>query len=399
MISRIAPALLAAAALGCCLGAHAATAASTGVGPFSQTRPLAAPTEALAMPANAAQADALPSPQQIMAVPPELLAQLHENVTSKSYSREKRMKLLVEFVFSKRGMGLEYDASVTRTVAETFRDRKGNCLSFTLLFVALAREAGITAYVQEVGQALSWYQENNTLYNAGHVNVGIEFGTDKGTIDLDRNILISRGGPKRISDKRALSHFYNNRGSELMEDGRIADAKAHLDTALAYDPGFSPAWNNLGVLRARDGQRALAERDYLAALRRDTSYAPALSNLVNLYRAAGDQARTDQYMRKLQRAQYGDPFYQFLQADQAERNGDYALAATHYRRAIRLYDKVHQFHFGLARVSFLTGDTQRAQRELGRALALSSEDAILRNRYQAKLDSLRRWSKAAALAH
>lgn len=397
MIPRTAAALLAASTLGCCMAVHGATApalAAPGIAdptPVTTTEPLAAPADIVPI--------SMPSPQQIIVIPPELRAQLRQNVINKSYSRERRMKLLVDYIFSKQGLGLEYDSSVTRTIEQTFRDRKGNCMSFTLLFVTLAREAGVSAYVQEVGQALSWYQEENTLYNAGHVNVGVQLGMDQGTIDLDRNILLARGGPKRISDKRALAHFYNNRGSELMQDGYIVAAKAHFDAALAQDPGFAPAWNNLGVLRMRNHQPGLAERDYLAALQRDQSYAPALSNMVNLYRFTGDEAKVDAYMHRLRRAQLGDPFYQFLQADQAEKRGDYAVAATHYRRAIRLYDKVHQFHFGLARVYFLSGDMERARRELSRALALSSEDAVMRNRYQAKMDSLRRWSKASALAH
>lgn len=397
MIPRTAAALLAASTLGCCMAVHGATAPALAAPGIADPTPVTT-TEPLAVPADIVPIS-VPSPQQIIVIPPELRAQLRQNVINKSYSRERRMKLLVDYIFSKQGLGLEYDSSVTRTIEQTFRDRKGNCMSFTLLFVTLAREAGVSAYVQEVGQALSWYQEENTLYNAGHVNVGVQLGMDQGTIDLDRNILLARGGPKRISDKRALAHFYNNRGSELMQDGYIVAAKAHFDAALAQDPGFAPAWNNLGVLRMRNHQPGLAERDYLAALQRDRSYAPALSNMVNLYRFTGDEAKVDAYMHRLRRAQLGDPFYQFLQADQAEKRGDYAVAATHYRRAIRLYDKVHQFHFGLARVYFLSGDMERARRELSRALALSSEDAVMRNRYQAKMDSLRRWSKASALAH
>lgn len=397
MIPRTAAALLAASTLGCCMAVQGATAPMLAAPDIADPAPVTT-TEPLAVPADIVPI-AVPNPRQITAVPPELLKQLRDNVINKSYSRERRMKLLVDYIFSKQGLGLEYDSSVTRTVEQSFRDRKGNCMSFTLLFVTLAREAGVSAHVQEVGQALSWYQEENTLYNAGHVNVGIQLGTDQGTVDLDRNILLARGGPKRISDKRALAHFYNNRGSELMQDGYIVAAKAHFDAALAQDPGFAPSWNNLGVLRIRNHQPGLAERDYLAALQRDASYAPALSNMVNLYRFTGDEAKVDAYMHRLRRAQLGDPFYQFLQADQAEKRGDYAVAATHYRRAIRLYDKVHQFHFGLARVYFLAGDMERARRELSRALALSSEDAVMRNRYQAKMDSLRRWSKTSALAH
>ena len=51
------------------------------------------------------------------------------------------MLALIE-AMEERGMfSLEY-AEVTRTASGTFHDRQGNCLSFTMLFVALARAAG-----------------------------------------------------------------------------------------------------------------------------------------------------------------------------------------------------------------------------------------------------------------
>jgi len=42
-----------------------------------------------------------------------------------------------------RGLfSLEYNEAVTQTVSGTFHEHRGNCLSFTMLFIALAREAG-----------------------------------------------------------------------------------------------------------------------------------------------------------------------------------------------------------------------------------------------------------------
>ncbi len=56
----------------------------------------------------------------------------------------------------------------------------------------------------------------------------------------------------------------------------------------------------------------------------------------------------------------------------------------------------HQFHFGLARVYFVSGQLERADRELTRAQLLGG--ATEQARYQAKLDSLARWRAAAGQA-
>ena len=78
-----------------------------------------------------------------------------------------------------------------------------------------------------------------------------------------------------------------------------------------------------------------------------------------------------------------------------ESSGDYPCAITRYRRAIQLQGEEHQFHFGLARVYFLSGDLARAQRELGRAYTLGGNDKV-RSVYRQKLEGLQRWREQAS---
>ena len=80
---------------------------------------------------------------------------------------------------------------------------------------------------------------------------------------------------------------------------------------------------------------------------------------------------------------------------QAETRGNYGEAITRYRRAISLYPAAHQFHFGLARAYFLSGQGRLAERELRKARELGPESD--RTRYQAKLDSLHRLERSGAL--
>jgi Flp pilus assembly protein TadD len=46
----------------------------------------------------------------------------------------------------------------------------------------------------------------------------------------------------------------------LMAEGRLADAKAAFERALALDPGSVSARRNLAVLRARSGGRGSRAR-------------------------------------------------------------------------------------------------------------------------------------------
>ena len=334
---------------------------------------------------------AMPTPQQVFAIPAAMRDMLRTQVINHSYSREQRLQALVEMIFDRHGLDLQYDADATFTVSEIWQQRRANCLAFTLMFVALAREAGIQARVQEVGQVVSWYQDQaqGLVYSVGHVNAGVGFAGRFATVDLDRNVLYDRRGPLPISQARALAHFYNNRGAERMASGDLVGARTFFNAALAQDNSFAATWNNLGVLENRTGDTAAARRALETALRLDGRQDAALTNASALYRKLGMVMQAQALEQRLQSVQREDPFAQYMLGAEAERAGRLDQAIRYYRQAVRLYDTAHQFHFGLARAYFLAGQLRRADRELLRAQALGG--APQQARYQAKLDSLARW--------
>ena len=337
-----------------------------------------------------------PSPAEVTAIPPALSALLQARVIDPGGGRGPQLLRLAEMIFDRDGMDLQYDAGATYTIEETWQHRRANCLSFTLLFVTLARHIGIQAQVQEVAQVVSWYQDAGVLYNVGHVNAGIEFNGRRGTVDLDRNVLYDRDGPRQISDARALAHFYNNRGAERMEAGDVAGARAWYGAALGQASDFPSALNNLGVLETRQGNLALARQHYADALRIAPRNPASLANASNLLLRLGETSEAARLQARLRSVRQSDPFFQYVLGTQAERAGDANAAITYYRRALRLYDSAHQFHFALARAYLMAGQLERANGELARAQALGG--AALQSRYQDKLDSLQRWRRQQASA-
>ncbi|SEL45748.1 Tfp pilus assembly protein PilF [Pseudoxanthomonas sp. GM95] len=349
---------------------------------------------AVAPPPPTLPAPALPPPAQetLLEIPPELRHLLQQRVVRRSQSEPERLQRLVHLMFDSDGLALQYGASDTHSVAESFATRRINCLSFTLMFVALARQVGLTARAQEVGQALAWYEHDGLGYSYGHVNVQVRMDGRVVTVDLDSSVLVDRRGPRTIPDTRLFAHYYNNRATELMAVGDNAQARAYFVQALRVDPKLVDAWNNLGLLEAREGALNAAAADYTQALMLDPQYASAMSNAFNLYRRMGDDARASQMLVRLQQVRVRDPFHQYTLGMEAERNGDYASAIRDYNSAIGLYPDAHQFHFALARVAFLSGNSALADRELRLARSLGPPGD--QQRYQAKLESLQRLRQA-----
>jgi tetratricopeptide (TPR) repeat protein len=321
----------------------------------------------------------MPRPEQVMAVPPELRAQLQQQVIDASSSGRPRLERLVGFLFQKSGLGMEYSADTTLTIEQAYRTRKANCLTFTLLTVALARESGLQAYGQALDDIVAWRVGDDIIYRFNHVNAGITVGRSRFTVDVARNLVTARKPPEPISDQRLLALYYNNRAAELLVDPSPAAAAPYMAMALQLAPRYASAWANAGVLHLRQGDPRAAERDYLKALALDPANAGALVNLVTLYQGNGDEARRAVYARRLAKVQVKDPYFQFLQAEDAEKQGDYAGAVQHYRQAIRLYDGDSRFYFGLARVYRQLGEERHAQRAMSRAVALSRSSVVDRN--------------------
>jgi Flp pilus assembly protein TadD len=338
---------------------------------------------------SAVAARAVPAPDQVLALPERLRADFRARVLATDDVEARRLELLVDYLFAPPpdGLGLQYAADATLTVAEAYAARQANCLSFTLLTVALAREAGLTAYGQEIAETLAWRKVDQTIYRSNHVNAGVRVRRKRLTVDVAWDEVIATEPPRAVADARLLAHYYNNRAVDLMRAGNLDAALAHADAALAQDPEFATSWSNRGVLQRRRGDETRARSDFERALALEPDHPGALSNFAVQLRRDGDLARADAVLAHLDAVQSRDPLHQFMQALDAERGGDFARAADHYRRAIRLHDGEHSFHFGLARAYLQLGRDRAAARALERAHALSEGEQ--RRRYAAKLAQLR----------
>jgi tetratricopeptide (TPR) repeat protein len=328
------------------------------------------------------------SPAQAMALSPELRARLQDEVIAGAKSPRARFNRLLHLVFDPGGLNLVYQDDATRSVAQAYATHSANCLSFTMLFIALARAAGLEAHSQEIRETLAWRQDSGLFYRVDHVNTVVHVvGTDY-LVDILRDSVIALHEPVTVSDQRLLAHYYNNLAMADLAQGRIAPALKEMDTALALAADYANNWSNAGVLYSRSGDEATAEKAYAKALALEPNNTSALANMVNLAERQGDPARAQQFRTRLDRQQQSDPFFHFLQAEEDEQAEDYAHAIEHYERAIRLHTGEPRFYAALAHAYALSGDKRSAIRAYTRAEWLSSGSA--RDEYRQQIDALRK---------
>lgn len=327
------------------------------------------------------------SQADILAVSPEMLAFVGDHVNPGA-SDVFKLQQLIDAIMDPEAFGLTYD-EITRTASETFRTRHGNCLSFSAMFVALARQVGLSAQFEEVDIPPDWSMNEDVFVLSRHVNVRVDLGQG-GIHVVDFNIgdFKTTYEIHTIGDRRAYAHFYNNLGVERMQDRDVAGAARMFRLAVeAQDDEFAPAWTNLGTLYRWNGQLDYAEGAYLQALRADKRNTVAMSNLVALYEKLGERDKAEVYRKRVEEHRMGNPYYRFWLAQDAFYDHDYATAIEHLKFATRRNRDEDRFVFLLGLCHLMQGDDAEARHCFARAEELAASDAQ-RKRYSTKIENL-----------
>jgi tetratricopeptide (TPR) repeat protein len=329
-----------------------------------------------------AQALTLPSATDVFQLDPAM----HEFVARFGGIGDSRQRLLkiVEGLEQLGMFSLDY-AEVTRTASATFHERQGNCLSFTMLFIGLARAAGLTATYQSVEVQPTWSYDGQVVI-ANHVNAVVRTGVGHETV-VDFNIRAAQDDQRsrRVTDSYALGLFYNNLGAEALLRTEYAASLAYLREAVRVHPAIAGIWVNLGVLYARHGHYEHAEAAYLRALAVDRYEHSALANLVLVYEALGEAELTDQYRDRVQGYRERNPYYHYAVATRAYEQREFDTALTSVRRALRLKSDEHEFYTLRGQTLTALGRGRDAQQSFERARefeALESARSQARVRFE-----------------
>jgi tetratricopeptide (TPR) repeat protein len=283
-------------------------------------------------------------------------------------------------------LNFEYDSSLTLTAAETFDRRTGNCLGFSSMFIAMAREAGLRAWFQEVKVPPDWTNVNETLLVSMHVNAVVQDARSEYVVDVTGAKRTEWVRTRKLSDAEAQAQYYNNHGADALVTDDLARAYAYLVKAIRIAPDTSYIWSNLGVVYNRNGQLEYAKQAYYTALEINPAESVALNNLHRIYLEEGDLVRAEKVQSKVERYRRKNPYYLHHLSAQAVEEQRYEAAIKLLNRAIKINGTVYQFHYALARTLFLSGDIKAAQRSLDRAIQLAPPDGKLDTNSLAELE-------------
>jgi len=307
-------------------------------------------------------------------------------------------KGLLDALYAKNQLRLEYDAATTRNASQAFEARSGNCLSLVIMTAALAKELGLSVEYHSAFVEPSWSRVGGMYFLSGHVNLtlggrstGARTIYDAGelmTVDFLPAAELRGLRTWVIPEQTIVAMYMNNRAAETLAGGRLNDAYWWARAALGQDPEFLSAYNTLGVIYLRHGDWPQAERVLGYVLEREPGNAQALSNLALALEKQGRVAESGVLHRRLAWIEPYPAFHFFDRGLAAMRLGDFKTARDQFAREVDRDPYYHEFQFWLGVASLKLGDLDEARKHLALAVEYSPTRGD-RDLYAAKLERMR----------
>lgn len=285
-----------------------------------------------------------------------------------------RLKILLDTLKHSQDFDFQYQAGYTGTAAEVFDSGKFNCLSFSLLFVSLAREMGLPAYLLNLHQDQDFERVGDLVVVSRHLTAGYGPFADRTVLEFDLGPDVNYQLADPITDLEALALYYSNRGAELLRDGDVAAAAGSLEIAVTLVPELAQAWVNLGVVRRRLGNLRGAEEAYVRAIDLEHGNLPAYHNLMTLQRLQGRKNAAGETIELLDRRHNKNPFTYLTLGDLSLEEGRLEEAERFYRRALRLARYEAETHAALGGWALAAGKVDKARVWLERAREIDPEN-------------------------
>jgi Tfp pilus assembly protein PilF len=344
----------------------------------------------------------------LFALNPEMRAYLNSPALRAQMRAKGSEHGLVDALYQKGELKLEYDSTMTRNAAQTYQARSGNCMSLVIMTAAFAKELGLNVTFQSVVVDPAWHRSGDLYMASNHVNVslGQRRSGNLHSSDPERTLTIDFLPPQDmrgyrtnpLDQKTIVAMYINNRAVEALAQNQVDNAYWWARAAVSQDPSFIVAYNTLGVIYQRHGDHQLAERTFRTALERAPDDVVVMQNLVPLLVTLGKHEELQLLSKRLSRLEPDPPYHHFHLGMKAMERHDYPAARALFAREVRRAPYNDEFHFWLGVAHLRLGEAALAREQFALALD-NSTTRDGRQLYSAKLAHLRAQMPKAVTAN
>ncbi|MCU4677263.1 hypothetical protein N7931_16690 [Catenovulum sp. 2E275] len=281
------------------------------------------------------QLDTLDS-TEFLAISPQMQSFV-DNLQLEGLNAEAKVNKIYNSLFYNKGYLIDYEMFTTQTAAQTFEQKRGNCVSLTAMMVALGRAAGLNSQFQEAHSKPIWHSQNGVLTKLTHVNTVMYKKHDLSiVVDFNDKTYFNKNSGIALDDKQAQSVYLNNLGSEALIQNKLALAYRYYLQAIRLTPNESEMWNNMGALLNRLEKYELAETVLEYAISLDAKNYGVLINLQNLYGKTNRPEQQTQIQNIIHQLYADNPHYLKSLAERALIQGNIEAAIIYIKKANEL---------------------------------------------------------------
>ena len=310
---------------------------------------------------------------ELFRLEPALLEKLSDP-SLRALTSAKRLDLLVSLLYGREMRRFDYSAGHSTTARETWLQRRGDCLSLTVLVYAMARLLDMNPEMQEVKVPPLIDRRGDVDYLNQHVNVllrrsgpgqmlqGRLTSTDM-VLDFEPQTG-SRLRGQTLTDEGILARYYNNVAAEHLAQGRKPEAYAHFKAAILADARYGPSYGNLAILYRSAGLAREAEQLLLTAIRLSDQPDVPLHHMQRLLVEQGRAQEAALYEERLQASRTRDPYYWIGLGLQHLQEGRNQRAIDALEQAQSLSSGFSELHRLLALAYWRAGHSASARQQL-----------------------------------
>lgn len=286
-------------------------------------------------------------------------------------SPQYRLKHLMTLIFGPDLKGFGYEAGHSTPAQETWRLRKGDCLSLTVLAYAAAKAMGLDAQMQEVRIPVTFDRRDQLDLVNQHVNVLFR-GAHRGlrdsqaqdvVVDFDPGVASRRPG-LALTEDAVLARYYNNVGAEHLAKRRWGAAYAHFKAAIRTDPAYAAGYGNLAVLYLQADLRPEAEQLLRHAIALGHPPDVPAHTLHKLLVEQGRTVEAQRLERTIEQARERDPYHWIALGVRQLEEGNVRGAIDILERARAMASGFDEIHRYLAIAYWRAGDDARAREQM-----------------------------------
>ena len=281
----------------------------------------------------------------------------------------ERLERLRQALLDGKTFSFEYEKYSTFTSTEAFEARRGNCVSFTNLFIALGRSLGIRLQAALVSARGASERQGDLVVTHDHM-VAVHPASGAHTVwayDFYRGVEESSGPLVLLDDLEVAAVLASNAGVTHLGRGENVEARREFELAVKLGPRLGAFWANLGLAAWRMGDTPAA----LAAYRRGLDAAvgsPALrQNLAALYVEEGRPAEARAALASIDTTR-ASPYTFLVRGDLEMAGGDFKQAIANYRKAAEVDSKLVEPWLAIARAELMRGRPSAARKAAEKAL-------------------------------